>query len=143
MHGEQPRHVTADRGGDLGISIKKHTNNNMENKKEISYPRGGENKATADLLKGGQACKVIGVGNSMMPILKSRQPVIVSPVTDETEIGEKDIVFCKVRGHYYVHLVHKVKKNGEMFLIGNNHGHMNGWTSRANIFGKVTEILEK
>ena len=76
-------------------------------------------------------------GNSMTPILKSRQPVKIEPCTWE-DVKKGDIVYCKVRGNCYTHLVHGVnKKRG--CLIGNNHGHMNGWTK--NIYGKVIEIL--
>ncbi len=34
-------------------------------------------------------------GNSMMPLIKSKQPVLLAPATwEEVEIG--DIVYCKV-----------------------------------------------
>ena len=100
---------------------------------------GYENHATAERLMAGETCKVTGIGNSMTPILKSRQPVIVEPVTAETKLEKRDIVLCKVHGHFYLHLIHGIR--GDMFLIGNNHGHMNGWTNRSNVFGKVVEIL--
>jgi hypothetical protein len=76
-------------------------------------------------------------GNSMTPLLKSRQPVKLEP-TDLTKVKVGDIVFCKVRGNYYTHLV-KAKNDKRGCLIGNNHGHINGWTK--NIYGKVIEIL--
>jgi len=101
---------------------------------------GLENKISAEHLKNGEICRLVGIGNSMTPILKSRQPVLVEPITNETELSKKDIVFCKVKGHYYLHLIHGIKSN-DTYLIGNNHGHMNGWISRSNIFGKVIEIL--
>ena len=76
-------------------------------------------------------------GNSMTPILKSRQPVRLSPITwEDCEVG--DIVYCKVKGNHYTHLV-KGKNNKRGVLIGNNHGRINGWTK--NVYGKVTEIL--
>lgn len=100
---------------------------------------GYENLTTANHLKNGETCKVTGIGNSMTPILKSRQAVICEPVNDDTELKKKDIVLCKVNGRFYLHLIHGVKENS--FLIGNNHGHMNGWTPRKNVFGKVVEIL--
>jgi len=76
-------------------------------------------------------------GNSMTPILKSRQPVKLSPATwEEVEVG--DIVYCKVKGNFYTHLV-KAKNDKRGCLIGNNHGRINGWTKR--VYGKVTEIL--
>jgi hypothetical protein len=77
-------------------------------------------------------------GNSMTPILKSRQPVFLTPVKlEDVKIG--DIVYCKVKGYYYTHLVKAVnKKRG--CLISNNHGHVNGWTKK--VFGKVVKIYQ-
>jgi len=76
-------------------------------------------------------------GNSMTPRLKSRQPVKIAPATwEQVEVG--DIVYCRVRGNFYTHLVYaKNEKRG--VLIGNAHNHMNGW-SKA-VFGKIIEIL--
>lgn len=107
---------------------------------EYTY-KGRVNKATAGALKAGHTCWVLGIGNSMTPILKSHQPVIITPLTDEMVLEKKDIVLAKVNGHYYLHLIHAIKGNNELFLIGNNHGHMNGWVSRRNVFGKVIEII--
>ena len=100
---------------------------------------GFENMTTASHLKAGETCKVTGIGNSMTPILQSKQAVICEPVTDETILEKKDIVLCKVNGRCYLHLIHAI--NQDIFLIGNNHGHMNGWTPRKNVFGRVVEIL--
>jgi len=104
--------------------------------------KGKEDRATAERLKAGETCYVLGIGNSMTPILRSRQAVICAPVTETTELRKRDIVLSKVKGHYYLHLIHAIKGNGEMFLIGNNHGHMNGWVNRNSVFGKVIEILD-
>ena len=63
-------------------------------------------------------------GNSMTPVLKSRQPVRLQPATWETvEVG--DIVYCKVHGNLYTHYV-KAKNPDRGCQIGNNHGHING-----------------
>jgi len=107
--------------------------------REFTYS-GFENQETCNHLRGGETCKVTGIGNSMTPILKSRQAVICEPVKDDTKLEKKDIVLCKVRGHHYLHLIHAIKNDSE-YLIGNNHGHMNGWVSRNQIYGKVVEIL--
>ena len=106
---------------------------------EYSF-HGRENKVTSEHLKNGETCRVTGIGNSMTPILKSRQDVICEPVTEKTELHKRDIVLAKVNGRYYLHLIHAIK-NDSQFLIGNNHGHMNGWVSKSNVFGKVVEIL--
>lgn len=101
--------------------------------------KGKENKITADHLVSGETCEVVGYGQSMTPILKSGQSVICVPLTKDMVIKKGDIVFCKVRGHFYLHLVHAVK-NGS-YLIGNNHGHMNGTIGRSCIYGVVSKIL--
>lgn len=76
-------------------------------------------------------------GNSMTPILQSKQPVELTPTTwENVEVG--DIVYCKVRGNFYTHLV-KAKNEKRGVQIGNNHGHTNGWTKK--VYGKVTNIL--
>ena len=101
---------------------------------------GKENIITAQKLKAGEECIVAGFGQSMTPILKSGQPVHCIPVTNETPLNKNDIVLCKVNGHIYLHKIIAIKGN-KTFQIGNNHGHINGWTSRNNIFGKVIKIL--
>mgnify|MGYP002624670672 CR=1 FL=1 len=101
---------------------------------------GFENAESAKQLRQGLTGKLIGIGNSMTPYLKSRQAVICIPVTDETELKKKDIVLSKVNGHFYLHFIYAIK-NDSQFLIGNAHGHMNGWVGRNNIYGKVVEKL--
>ena len=100
---------------------------------------GHEDRVTCEHLRNGETCRVVGIGNSITPILKSRQAVICIPVTEETDLKKRDIVLCKVNGRYYLHLIHAIKP-GDMYLIGNNHGHMNGITPRSQIYGKVMEI---
>lgn len=79
-------------------------------------------------------------GNSMIPIIKSGQPVKLEPVIGRTlKVG--DIVFCKVRGNYYTHLIKAIR--GKQYQIGNNHGGINGWISKNSIFGIVTKVHEK
>ena len=41
----------------------------------------------------------------MTPILKSKQPVICTPVKKDTILNKKDIVLCKVNGHYYLQIL--------------------------------------
>lgn len=76
-------------------------------------------------------------GNSMCPIIKSNQQHKLAPTTwQDCSIG--DIVYCKVKGNFYTHLV-KGKNDIRGLLIGNNRGGINGWTKQ--VFGKVIEIL--
>lgn len=76
-------------------------------------------------------------GNSMTPIIKSNQEHKLAPCTlEQAQVG--DIVYCKVRGSWMTHIVF-AKHADKGVLIGNNHGHMNGWTKR--VYGKVIEVL--
>ena len=62
-------------------------------------------------------------GNSMTPKIKHRQNHKLEPATlDDVEKG--DIVYCKVNGRCYTHLVKGKGKRG--VLIGNSNGRING-----------------
>lgn len=76
-------------------------------------------------------------GNSMSPIIKSGQNHKLAPAKLE-DVNVDDIIYCKVYGNYYTHIV-KAKNDLKGVLIGNNKGGINGWTK--NVFGKVIEIL--
>jgi hypothetical protein len=76
-------------------------------------------------------------GNSMVPLIKSNQEHRIAPLRwEDANVG--DIVYCRVKGNYYTHLV-KAKNNDRGCLIGNNKGGINGWTK--NVFGKVIEVI--
>lgn len=76
-------------------------------------------------------------GNSMVPLIYSRQPVRLEPV-DATLLERGDIVLVKVGGSVYTHKVTALRKG--QVQIGNNKGGINGWTSLDNVFGIVTEV---
>lgn len=86
-------------------------------------------------LKEGKAVQFRPRGNSMIPLISSGALVTVIPCGPE-EIKKGDVVLCKVKGREYLHLVKAVK--GSSFLIGNNVGRTNGWTS--SVFGKCVEV---
>ena len=76
-------------------------------------------------------------GNSMVPLIKSGQEHRLAPANCMT-VEKGDIVYCKVNGRFYTHLV-KAKKEDGSCQIGNNKGGINGWTKQ--IYGKVIEVL--
>ena len=78
-------------------------------------------------------------GNSMLPLIKSKQPVKLAPATWE-DVSVGDIVYCKVKGSILTHLV-TAKDYKKGCLISNNKGRINGWTK--NVFGKVIEIIKE
>jgi len=88
-------------------------------------------------LKKGETFITSEKGNSMSPIIKSGQEHKLAPAKLE-EVEVDDIVYCKVKGNFYTHMV-KAKNNDKGVLIGNNRGGTNGWTKQ--VFGKVIEIL--
>ena len=81
-------------------------------------------------------------GNSMQPIINSGELVTVEPIKDYSKVNKNDVVFCKVKGSHYVHLVTAIqqKMGGMRFQIGNNKGHTNGWVGEDQVFGKVTTV---
>jgi hypothetical protein len=78
-------------------------------------------------------------GHSMSGKIESGQLCTVAPV-DSAAVKVGDIVLCKVRGREYLHLVKAIQ--GPRFQIGNNRGHVNGWVTAGNIFGRCTRVEE-
>ncbi len=78
-----------------------------------------------------------GFGPSMLPVLVSGSTLTY---VKSAAYRVKDIVFCRVRGRWTdAHHITatKTEKGKAMFLISNNHGHDNGWTSADHIYGRV------
>lgn len=94
------------------------------------------NRHFADKLIAGETVQCRPRGSSMLPKIKSGQLVTISP--DTSSVEKHDIVFCKVNGKYYVHLVTAVQ--GERYQISNNHGHVNGWIGKNALYGKVINV---
>jgi hypothetical protein len=88
-------------------------------------------------LKQGQSVSFRPRGNSMTPIIKSGQLCTVDPIGPQG-VSKGDVVLCKVRGNQFLHLVSAVR--GDQVQISNNHGHVNGWCSKQNIFGILTSV---
>jgi hypothetical protein len=88
-------------------------------------------------LSRGEAVEVRPTGNSMTPIINSRQLVRIVPVKP-TSFERGDVVLAKVAGRFYLHLVSAVQ--GDRVQISNNHGHVNGWTSRDRVYGIVQSV---
>jgi hypothetical protein len=88
-------------------------------------------------LQNGETFVTSEKGNSMVPLINSGQDHKLAPCTwEESQVN--DIVYCKVHGRFFTHIV-KAKNNDKGCQIGNNRGHINGWTKQ--VYGKVIEVL--
>ncbi|MFE5973233.1 S24 family peptidase [Streptomyces sp. NPDC056460] len=90
--------------------------------------------AVTDRLSGGATVTFRPSGNSMVPLIRSRQQVVVVPV-DPSKVEVGDIVLARVSGTVYLHLVSSVDRARKRVQISNNRGRVNGWTSHARVFG--------
>ena len=78
-------------------------------------------------------------GNSMVPLIRSRQLVTVAPV-DPAKVEVRDIVLARVAGTTYLHLVSAVDARGGRVQVSNNRGRINGWTTHARLYGICTAV---
>jgi hypothetical protein len=74
-------------------------------------------------------------GHSMEPLVMDREQVTIRRLGFAETLQSGDIVLARVRGHCYLHKVTAVA--GNRVQISNNHGHVNGWTSREKVVGKL------
>lgn len=88
-----------------------------------------------EALERGKTVRFRPRGNSMKGKIESGDLVEVRPVGD-THPKPGDVVLCRVAGSTYLHFVKAIGDRG--YLIGNAHGHLNGWTKR--IYGILTEV---
>lgn len=88
-------------------------------------------------LQAGETVSFRPRGHSMRPHIRSGQLVTVRPCGDDAP-RVNDIVLAKVRGAEYLHFVRAMR--GGQVLIGNAHGHENGWTGLDKVYGRVTQV---
>lgn len=77
-------------------------------------------------------------GESMTPRIESGAEVTLEPVNDVDTLKKGDIVLVSIGRTHYLHLISAINKDSVQ--ISNNHGHVNGWTSKENVYGKVILI---
>lgn len=85
-------------------------------------------------LANGEPVTLRPTGNSMTPIIKSKQQIVIRPF-DAATVKTGDVVLAKVAGKHFIHLVTAVTV--DKVQISNNHGHVNGWTSKDKVFGII------
>lgn len=88
----------------------------------------------------GETIKIKTSGNSMSGKIENGNFVTIEPIKERV-LKKKDVVLSKVNGRLYLHLISGIKNDS--YQISNNHSHINGWTSKKNIFGIVVKIENK
>ena len=95
--------------------------------------------AAAGRVAAGETVEFRPTGNSMVPLIQSRQNVRVEPV-DATGVEVGDIVLVRVASTTYLHLVSAVDHDRARVQISNNRGRVNGWTGHARVYGICTVV---
>ena len=96
-------------------------------------------KQIAERVAEGETVTFRPTGNSMVPLIHSRDEVVVAPVDPHlVEVG--DIVLTKVAGTVYIHLVKAIEPARRRVQIGNNRGGINGWTGFDRIYGIAVSV---
>ncbi|GAA2796248.1 S24/S26 family peptidase [Crossiella cryophila] len=99
----------------------------------------GAMDAVASRVAGGATVTFRPSGSSMVPLIRSKQQVVVAPV-DPAKVEVGDIVLARVTGTVYLHLVSAVDLPRKRVQISNNRGRINGWTSHDRVFGICVEV---
>jgi hypothetical protein len=76
-------------------------------------------------------------GNSMVPLITSGSELTFEKVPDD-QYAVGDVVFCKVKGSYLAHKIVRIDSKGR-FMIANNRGRENGWTSA--VYGRLVKVV--
>ncbi|WP_405015941.1 S26 family signal peptidase [Kitasatospora sp. NBC_00070] len=93
----------------------------------------------AGRVAGGATVEFRPTGSSMVPLIRSRQQVVVAPV-DPSKLETGDIVLARVAGTVYLHLVSALDPARRRVQISNNRGRVNGWTGHDRVFGICTSV---
>lgn len=88
-------------------------------------------------LRDGQTAWIKPHGNSMRPRVNDGDLVTLAPA-EPAALQAGDIVLVRCRGSVLLHLIKAT--DGSRFLIGNNHGKINGWVGPSAIYGIATGI---
>jgi hypothetical protein len=89
-------------------------------------------------LQAGETVTFRPVGRSMEPKIRSGQACTVEPIPISEPVPVGTVVLCTVGRNQFLHLV---KDYGPMgYLIGNNHGRINGRITRTQIHGRLVRV---
>ena len=85
-------------------------------------------KQIAQRVAGGETVVFHPTGNSMVPLVRSHDEVVVAPVNPAlVEVGD-------------IHLVKAIEPSRRRVQIGNNRGGTNGWTGFDRVYGIAIRV---
>lgn len=101
-----------------------------------------DRQQSIEALQRGETVSFRAHGNSMTPRIASGSLLTLEAINDYSTLEKGDAVFCKVRSSKFVHKIYGIDKRDGLywFQIGNNHGHINGWTSEKHVYGKLIKV---
>ena len=94
--------------------------------------------AIRDRLLNGDTVDFVAIGSSMTGKINNGDRVTVRPILPDDVLGVDSIVLAKVKGTVYLHKITAIQ--GKRIQIGNNKGHINGWTTTDKVYGVVVMI---
>ena len=96
-----------------------------------------------DLLSQGKEVSITITGNSMSPFLiHQRDEILISPPSGSWKKGDMAF-FKRTNGHYIMHRICRVEKNGDCYFVGDAQLAIEGPIKSAQIFGKITSVKRK
>lgn len=113
-------------------------------------------EAARKLLEQGVPVSLVGIGQSMEPMIPDGTRMILEPVRKGYKPKKGDVVLARIpyaykdadTGElvntygYVMHMVYIVRFDGQKVLIGDNHGYVNGWAQRKDIYGRYVGAIE-
>ncbi len=97
--------------------------------------KGKINEFSAIKLLNGENGYLVYAGRAMSPIIKDQQIVHVQHIKPNTVFHVEDIVFCQIKGMYYVRKISAIKNS--RYLISASNGKTYGWIGRKDILGRI------
>ena len=96
-----------------------------------------------DLLSQGKEVSITITGNSMSPFLiHQRDEILISPPSGSWKKGDMAF-FKRTNGHYIMHRICRVEKNGDCYFVGDAQQEIEGPIKPSQIFGKITSVKRK
>lgn len=96
-----------------------------------------------EILSQGKETSITITGNSMSPFLiHERDEILISPPDGKWKKGDMAF-FVRDNGHYVMHRICKVDKNGDYYLVGDAQQMIEGPIRPDQMFGKITKVKRK